>query len=456
MLLGVVLSINGHWVYAEEDIFNEEELFSEDILFSEEGMIIEEETLISETVDEELNEKRIGVSGEVTARTVYTNYSSSDNWFGLEDKENQLSNSIKADIFFDARLSDGSKGFLSLEASYYPQGITETIYLDEILSESIGVEKITTKKYTDLCVNEFFVDANWKNRVYFRTGKQVLKWGRSYFWNPTDLINVERKDFFNLNNLRGGTYGIKVHIPFGVERNIYFFLGMDDAEEVDDLSFAGKYEFLAGNTEISLSSWIKKDYKPVYGFDISSRIADIDWRGEISLSRGDNVSYLDYDTLELVEEGNDWIPRASIGFTKFFDYGDISDRISLTGEVYYNGNGYDENIFHRIEGVSDPIEKNELKGEFLESVYEPYMNSKYYFAVFTSVNKFIVSNATLNLNCLTNLVDRSSSLSAGVSYTPLTDLTINLNVNKSFGDMYTEATFMGNNLRVELGTKISF
>ena len=33
-----------------------------------------------------------------------------------------------------------------------------------------------------------------EDKIYFRTGKQVLKWGRSYFWNPTDLINVE-KDF---------------------------------------------------------------------------------------------------------------------------------------------------------------------------------------------------------------------------------------------------------------------
>ena len=50
---------------------------------------------------------------------------------------------------------------------------------------------------TTLLIKEVFVDFNLANTVYFRAGKQVLKWGTGYFWNPTDLINIEHRSFTN-------------------------------------------------------------------------------------------------------------------------------------------------------------------------------------------------------------------------------------------------------------------
>ena len=70
------------------------------------------------------------------------------------------------------------------------------------------------------------------------------------------------------------------------------------------------------------------------------------------------------------------------------------------------------------------------------------MTSKYYLAFFTSVNKFIRSELTLNLNGMMNLVDNSAILSTGLSYSPaLTDLTIDLTITGRLGEQYSEATF---------------
>src|SRR5690606_24070602 len=96
-----------------------------------------------------------------------------------------------------------------------------------------------------------------------------------------------------------------------------------------------------------------------------------------------NSYIMDYDTLEVTKEDGDLIPKASFGFTRYFDHGDINDRISITGEFYYNGAGYEKNIFERIK--AEPYAKQ----IFLTEVYQPYRNSKYYFSVFSSIRKFL-------------------------------------------------------------------
>jgi len=461
VLVIVLLTLGGGNVILASDISLEEELFSEEDLFSED-IFVEEEQVLKNDVAEELNERRIGVSGEVNTATTFVSYDSAYDWLQTgKGKKGQLSNSISANVFFDVRLPNGIKSFLNLEASYFPEGVEEVIFLDEELANRTGISYITTEKYTDLGLKEFFIDTHWNNRVYFRTGKQVLKWGRSYFWNPTDLINVERRDFFDLNKNREGTYGTRVHIPYGAEKNLYFFIGMEGVEEIDDLALSGKYEFLVGNTEMAFSAWIRKDSLPVYGFDFSGRIEDIDIRGEISLSQDYGNGKTDNENLQgIINENQDRSPRVSAGFTKYFDHGDINDRVSLTGEFYYNPDGFDKNIFKQLKEKADTLGLEagfNLKKDFLMDIYEPYMNSRYYLALFTSVQKFLIAEASLNINSLINLVDSSSVLTTGISYSPsLADWSLDLSISGYLGDKDTEATFSGNRYSIGLGSSLLF
>ena len=39
---------------------------------------------------------------------------------------------------------------------------------------------------------------NIAKKVYFRFGKQALKWGRCYLWTPTDLLSEDRKSFADM------------------------------------------------------------------------------------------------------------------------------------------------------------------------------------------------------------------------------------------------------------------
>lgn len=406
---------------------------NEDELFSSDETMVSEAEVVKDEVTEELNQKKLTLSGEVNTSSTYSKYDY-ENWIGPYQKDD-FSNLIYSDLFFDYRMGNGFKSFLSLELSYFPEGEIE--------------EK---EKKTDWEIKEFFVDAHWQNKVYFRAGKQILKWGQGYFWNPSDLINIEKKDFNDMDKTREGTYGLKVHIPDGVKRNTYFFLGMEDASSINDLSLAAKYEFVTGGTEMSFSAWLKEDFHPVYGFDISGWWLDMAVRGEVSLVNGDNHPTLNYDTLTW-EKKDGWIPRLCLGFTKNFDHKDILDRISITGEFYYNGAGYDENIFKRINSAGDILTKQ----LFMKDAYQSYQNSKYYLAFFSSVQKFIDTDLTLNMNGIMNLVDGSIHLSSGLIYHPsLKDYEFEFRVSRYLGDDFSEATLFGNSYSVYFGTKFLF
>ncbi len=429
-----VLLINTSQVMAEDTV-DESQLFSGET-------IISSDEIIKDDTGNELKQKHIGFSGTINAKTSYNSYDPNYDWFGAGDPDQDILNQINADLLVDIRLNKGVKGFLSLGVDYYPQ-------LSNDLKTQLGITSAASD-YLGIGIKEFFVDANWKNKVYFRTGKQVLKWGQGYFWNPTDLINVDRKEFLDMDKTRIGTFGTKIHIPSGVKANTYFFIGMNDATETQDISLAAKYEFLVKNTEMSFSALFRNGASPVYGFDITGKIFDLDYRGEISLADGSDTTVLDYDTLLPVSRSGGLIPRACLGFTKYFDYGDIKDRIMLTGEFYYNQAGYDRNIIQRIG--SNPV----AQGIYLLN-YQPYMNSKYYCAIFSSFNKFIVSDMTFNINGITNLVDQSATLAAGISYNPaMSDIGYDFSISGSVGDKYSEANISGNRLTVNLGTRISF
>jgi len=439
--LTVLILMSSILVFAESDfpagdIFSEEDLFSGD-------MFVEEIDVVSENAAEELDEQSLGISGNIRTVVSHINYNLEDIWFKMSElDENNIANEslsaqLAANILFDARFKNRIKGFLDLEL-YYD-------YNDN-----------SSESETDYFIKELTVDIPYRNKIYIKAGKQVLKWGRSYFWNPTDLINIERKDISDMDKNREGAEGVKVHLPYGVEKNIYLFLDTRDINSAKDIAVSGKYEFLTGNTEMSFSAWTKKDFKPVYGYDISSRISDIDLRGEISLSKGDNYNIMYYDTLKVDKKDDKWISRISAGFTKFFDYGDISDRISVSGELYYNSNGYDKNIYKKIDSITNLQEKQTKKMEYLSKVYQANMNSKYYAAVFTNINEFIDQDVSLNINGIINLIDYSKTISAGVNYQALTDLSFDLNIMKFIGDKNTEATLFGNDYIISMGSNYRF
>jgi len=187
----------------------------------------------------------------------------------------------------------------------------------------------------------------------------------------------------------------------------------------------------------------KRGYITSYGYDFSTRICKVDVYGEVSLAEGDNSSQLRLTNgvLSKYRYTDDWVTKASIGLNKNFDSPNFNDRYSVRTEFFYNSNGYSDNIFKdktqyayadaitQVDAEGNVTQKTTgTKAEFINdsNIYDANYQSKYYAAVFTSMNRFILTDMTLNFNFINNLSDYSNITSDGVSYTDLNDFTISL------------------------------
>ena len=436
-LLSVVLFLIG-----SSSLFGDEpDAINEDALFSDSETVVEMQEMVDDSVMTETDKPSIALSGSLYNRNYYSTVRDDYLLYNPDmDNGGEYTGSLTSNLLLDMRYKDGIKGFINSDFIYYFKGIYEPGEPD--------------KTYADMALREIFLDFNLSRKVYFRVGRQYLRWGRNYFWNPTDLINVDRKDFLDPNKNLQGTKGIRIHIPFGTKYNIYGFINLEDIDHFRDISYALKYEFLAGDTEMAFSGWYKKGFKPVFGYDFSTRFLLIDWRGEMSISRGDNqVSLLQAvdDTgnpyYTTVREDGKWFPKVSLGFTKSLELLDVNDRVTITGELYYNRSGYGYNIFDNQESALSLL---------YFGLYEPNHVSRYYGAVFSSIQRFIFSNASFNFNVLSNLTDGSGTVYSSLNFVFKYDFFINLTMSSTFGDGRDEYTFSGNDKMYGLEFRYNF
>jgi hypothetical protein len=408
-----------------------EDAVSELELFSSSGVVTQ--AVSAAPAAEE--KKTLGFSGElisVAEDAVFRNSSG-----------RPLNSYVVGNFMLDARLKDGVKAFANMEAGY-----------------NARVRETTST------LREVFLDFNIDRRVYFRTGKQVLQWGRCSLWNPTDLVNIEKKTFVRRIGYRDGAYGLKMHIPFGASRNIYGFLDTGNALNDNEVGAALKYEFLTGRTEMAFSGWARRNRRPVLGYDLSSRLGDVDIAGEVGVSRRDNTRFIRDigGTLDIYRKNAGWTTQAAVNFSKGFRLGDFNDRLTAAAEFFYNQNGYTRNPFGdaSVYNFSAPIaagtQASGTKKEFLlgNGLYVPNYLSRYYGAVFTRVSRFIITDMTLNMNYVRNLNDQSGVLSAGVNYADLNDFSVGFLANAYLGRGDREYTFSGAKFLYQLTAGVSF
>jgi hypothetical protein len=356
---------------------------------------------------------------------------------------------VVANLMLDVRLPRGIKAFANVEAELSG-------------TDSAGVMP------AEFMVRELFVDANIARHVYLRAGKQVLQWGRCFFWNPTDLINVERKPFIEKIGYREGALGLKMHVPFGTRANLYGFADLHDSRSIDSLAGAGKAEVLLGGVEMALSAWGKRGHKPVIGFDMSFPLFGAVGSLEASITDGANyptVTVDDSGYLAIRDRSGRWYPRIALGVLAILDFFGVDDRLNLGAEFYFNGAAHSKKLLTderryplRPEFPGDTSAVTLDKGEFFfaNGLYEENSNAMGYAALFSSVKDFITSDLTLDLNAVVNVNDWSAVVTAALTYTTLQNLSVGLSLNAFVGPRRAEYTLRGDGLMGRLSLGILF
>ncbi len=413
----------------------------ENELFSDSNTVVDSSIHFHDQNAANPNPKSVGLSGSILT---YTQPTQNRAYFSDWDVEQSFLNSgAVGTALLDIRMREGFRAFADLEWS-------------------LNAGK-TDDSSTKFHVPETFLDANIHHKIWLRMGKQVLQWGRGWFFNPTDLINVEHKSFFRRIGGREGVYGAKVQVPFGTAVNLYGFLDVDGVSRLDSVSGAVKAEFLIKRTELALMAWDGGHRDPVYGADLSSRVLGLDVTLEAAL-------YQVFQTQTLLfnngipspgRKEEKWQSRMAVGLGRSFSMSGIPNRVTSVVEYYFNEPGSE----NRKMPFADLMRQAELAGfspvEALalaskNGAYEPNSYSRHYVAFFTSLSRFILSDMTLSFNAIGNLNQNCAMLSTTLGYRNLNNFGMTLSVNGFAGPIDREYTLSKQATQIQITAEVFF
>jgi hypothetical protein len=142
------------------------------------------------------------------------------------------------------------------------------------------------------------------------------------------------------------------------------------------------------------------------------------------------------------------VAKVDVGLSRSFDALDVQDRIMVNVEFFYNSDGYSQNMlqvpgFLPFPGLST--------GYFQSGYY-----GQWYGAMFVTISDFGSTNMTLALSGLANFSDLSGTALAGLSYSPVNNFTLSLQLGSNLGEGNREYTFSNTQFFGILGATVAF
>lgn len=244
----------------------------------------------------------------------------------------------------------------------------------------------------DTTVREWFGDVTLDDRVFVRAGQQTLTWGVGYFYSPADVVNTSDIDPLDPEADRTGVMSVRMQVPVGTSN--YYLYSLPTDEGVD---LAAKGEWVLGGAEVGLGLVVQDDGANTLMTTLVRPVGDVDVFAEGVLTRGDE--YRDFTSEGLGEtREDDFLPQATVGAKATLSEDD-DYQITVTGQYFYNGRGYDE-AYWQSESVA--WTQAVVSGDV--STQNP---GQHYVGASAQWQEVLQSDVSLSLTTLTNLTDES-------------------------------------------------
>jgi hypothetical protein len=318
---------------------------------------------------------------------------------------------------------------------------------------------------------EGYVSLKPSQSMNFTFGKQTMKWGKGYAWNPVAFVdriknpdepdlNLEGFFMASANFIRSFDGPLKTFSFTPVLLPAYGDMN-DDFGETGKLNVAAKLYLLYYDTDIDLMFLSDGSRSARYGFDFSknlltnlevhgefawitdSRRNVVDQTGRTSQTESDVASFLigmrylsAQDTTYIFEyyrNGQGFTQDEVEGFFSFIDLG---------YETYLAGRG--DALLRKAQSLS-------------ESGYgRPNVMKDYLYLRISQKEPFDILYFTPAITWIFNLDDRSFSLAPELVYTGITNLELRLKGVVLAGDTYTEYGEKQTDYRIELRARYYF
>ncbi|HET6345360.1 MAG TPA: hypothetical protein VFH51_10520, partial [Myxococcota bacterium] len=188
------------------------------------------------------------------------------------------------DGFFDARPNDRLRGFIDMRLVYDPTrdafgNVTGGTSLGSLQTNStataptgLGGAASAAPTNPQAVLNEAWIKFDIERTLFVTAGKQHVKWGASRYWNPTDLLNPQRRDPLLPYDLRLGATMLRLGLPFEASQSALYAVASYDnptaASTLGQLSGAGRGETVLGEAEVGLDMIWRHGFSPVLGADL--------------------------------------------------------------------------------------------------------------------------------------------------------------------------------------------
>ncbi|MEZ4473321.1 MAG: hypothetical protein R3F60_21540 [bacterium] len=249
------------------------------------------------------------------------------------------------DVFLDARPVERVRAFASGRLAYDPTSVERGD------ADPTSLAALTASE-DGAVLDELWLRFDIERAVFMTLGAQHLRWGTGRIWNPTDVLNRDRRDPLAPADLRTGVPLLRVDVPWtAVGGNLQLAGRLDGADHVGALGGGARLQAVAGPAELSIMAATRDGEPLVLGADLSAGVGPVDVYAEAAVSHGHarrwtgrlDVASLTLPTAEDRDEA--WIPQVVAGVEWPIAYGD-DDLFALGAEYFFNDSGYPDAELH--------------------------------------------------------------------------------------------------------------
>lgn len=303
-------------------------------------------------------------------------------------------------------------------------------------------------------------------------GKQTLKWGKGYAWNPAAFVDRAKdpndptlalEGFFaaSMDYIKSFSSGPLKTFSFTPVLLPTYGDVNDDFGETDHLNVAAKAYFLFYDTDIDFMFLAGGSKTPRYGFDFSRNIGtNLEVHGEFAfisdfqqtmIDANGNTSKRTYDAVNYLL-GTRYL--STLNTTYILEYyhqgtgissGEMSDYFSFIDKGY--------NAF-LTSGGARALNKAATVTQGSYGGFTP--ETDYLYLRVSQPEPFDILYFTPALTCIFNLNDKSFSLTPELLYTPITNLELRLRTGFLVGGKESEFGEKQNDYRLELRVRYYF
>lgn len=301
-------------------------------------------------------------------------------------------------------------------------------------------------------------------------GKKVYKWGKGYAFNPTAFFS-RPKDLDDPDATLEGYYSLSadyiktrdgslqtiaitpVFMPVTREFN-------HEIGPKDELIWGGKFYFFTFDTDIDLMFLVSDNLNNRMGIDFSKNLnPSFEIHGEAALVK-------DHHQYRIDEYGNTSETEDTIfNFLLGLRYLSSRDTTYIV-EYYHNGQGYSaqeyETYLSLIEKGFDQYLNTSTQSLISQSkTMSAYYNQQaamrnYLYLKISQKDPFNILYFVPAISFIYNMEDQSASITPQVTYSPLTNLTLDLKAGFLIGDNTSEYGEKINNAKLILSIKYYF